>query len=133
MEDLTMNNSDKPVIQEVKKVTALDVIYKILPFASIILLIGLWIRVSTMHPELFPSPAVTYERFVTLLEYPIMRGELPGAHCLPCLQRVVMHLVFAWTIGIALACSLAGTGKDCLFRGHFFIHSPHTAYCVDTS
>ena len=97
MEDLTMNNSDKPVIQEVKKVTALDVIYKILPFASIILLIGLWIRVSTMHPELFPSPAVTYERFVTLLEYPIMRVSFP-AHIAASLQRVVIALVFAWTI-----------------------------------
>ena len=36
-----MNNNDKPVVQEVKKITALDVIYKILPFASILLLIGL--------------------------------------------------------------------------------------------
>ena len=119
MEDLTMNNNDKPVVQEVKKITALDVIYKILPFASILLLIGLWIRVSTLHPELFPSPAVTYERSVTLLEYPIMRVSFP-AHIAASLQRVVIALVFAWTIGIAFGVLIGWNRKMDAFFGAIF-------------
>ena len=68
-----MSKEEKMTVEEVKRITALDVVYRILPCLSILLLFGLWYGVSVMYPHLFPSPGIAWKRFMTLLEKPIMR------------------------------------------------------------
>lgn len=114
-----MENEAKTVVEEVKKTTMLDVIYKILPIVSIALLFGLWYWISFMHPELFPSPAVAWERFLMLLEKPIMRVSFPQ-HIGASLRRVVIALVFAWSIGISFGVLIGWNKKMDAFFGAIF-------------
>ena len=114
-----MSNEVKPTVEEVKKITALDVIYKILPFVSIALLFALWYWVSYRSPDLFPSPAAAWERFITLLEKPIMRVSFP-AHIGASLRRVLIALAFAWSIGISFGVLIGWNQKMDAFFGSIF-------------
>ena len=114
-----MSKEEKVTVEEVKKITALDVIYKILPCLSILLLFLLWYGVSVMYPHLFPSPAVAWERFLTLLEKPIMRVSFPR-HIGASLKRVVTALLFAWGIGISFGVMIGWNKKMDAFFGSIF-------------
>ena len=95
---------------EFKKTTPKDIVYFILPFVSIGLLLLLWYRVSSIT-SLFPGMVQTYERFLLLLEKPIMRVPFYG-HILASLKRVVIALLAAIVLGIAFG-TLIGWNKKC--------------------
>lgn len=95
---------------EFKKTTPKDIVYFILPFVSIGLLLLLWYRVSSIT-SLFPGMVQTYERFLLLLEKPIMRVPFYG-HILASLKRVVIALIAAIVLGIAFG-TLIGWNKKC--------------------
>lgn len=71
-----------------------------LPFLSIILLLIGWIYLASTMPDLFPSPAATWGRFVEMLQKPVARVPL-YLHILRSLRRVVIALLFACVLGVA--------------------------------
>lgn len=77
----------------------LKVLYKILPFVSIVLLILLWLIAAGSSGN-FPSPTDVWNRTVQLFEHPVKNRNLI-IHVLASLQRVGIALVFDWTFGIA--------------------------------
>lgn len=76
-----------------------DILYTILPALSIACLFCLWLWVSGSHPELMPTPAATWARFMETFEKPIMRLSFFG-HILASLRRVMTALLFSWSMGI---------------------------------
>jgi len=77
----------------------LQILYKILPVVSVLLLIGLWLLASGSGSG-FPSPAEVWERTVRLFTKPIKKLSLLG-HVLVSLRRIGLALLFDWTFGIA--------------------------------
>lgn len=71
-----------------------------LPLLSIILLLIGWIYLASTMPDLFPSPAATWGRFVEMLQKPVARVPL-YLHILRSLRRVVIALLFACVLGVA--------------------------------
>ncbi len=114
-----MRKEEKAAVEEVKKITALDAAYKILPCLSILLLFGLWYGVSALYPHLFPSPYIAWQRFLTLLEKPIMRVSFP-MHIAASLKRVVIALLFAWGLGISFGVMIGWNKKMDAFFGSIF-------------
>lgn len=108
-----------PITEEVKKTTVMDVVYFVLPILSICMLFALWVYVAKTHPNLFPGPVATWERFVKLLQKPIMRVSF-GGHILASLKRVVIALLFAWTIGISFGVLIGWNKKMDSFFGSIF-------------
>ena len=84
-------------IEEVKKVTAIDFVY--------------WILV--------PSPAAAWDRFILLLEKPIMRVSFFG-HIGASLLRVLAALLAAWTLGISFGVLIGWNRKMDAFFGSIF-------------
>lgn len=68
---------------------------------SIVILIVLWFIVSSSKPDFFPTPMATFERFVKLLEKPIMKISIWG-HIWASLRRVILSLLASIVIGISL-------------------------------
>lgn len=112
-----------PFTEEVKKTTVMDVVYFVLPILSICMLFALWVYVAKMHPSLFPGPVATWERFVKLLQKPIMRVSF-GGHILASLKRVVIALLFAWTIGISFGVLIGWNKKNGFFLRLYFLYNP---------
>lgn len=106
-------------IEEVSKVTVIDIVYWILPVISLGLLVLIWVNASAKHPNLFPSPAAAWDRFVLLLQKPIMRVSFFG-HIGASLLRVVIALLFAWTLGISFGVLIGWNRKMDAFFGSIF-------------
>lgn len=71
----------------------------ILKVLSVVCILAVWILVSAMSPDLFPSPVAAWERFLRLLETPIMKISVLG-HIGMSLFRVLTALFFATAGGI---------------------------------
>ena len=77
--------------------------------AGLLFLLLFWISLSGMRPDLFATPAATFDRFLRLLEKPISRISLAG-HIINSMKRVFIGLIFAWLLGIAFGI-LIGSSK----------------------
>lgn len=86
------------------------ILYRILPVASIILLIVLWIIASRGENSSFPSPKAVYDRFIKFMNKPIQKLSL-WAHIAASLKRVLIALVCAWVLGISLGVLLGWNRK----------------------
>lgn len=106
-------------IEEVSKTTFIDVVYWILPVVSLGLLVLAWVSASAAHPNLFPSPAAVFDRFILLLEKPIMRVSFFG-HIGASLLRVVIALLCAWLLGISFGVLIGWNRKMDAFFGSIF-------------
>lgn len=88
-----------------RKERTLGIIYKILPFVSVSMLIGLWIAVSRNYDmtvfanTAFPSPEAVWARTVRLFTNPVKKKNLI-VHSLISLRRIGLALLFDWTFGI---------------------------------
>lgn len=78
----------------------LNILYKILPVVSVLLLLGLWLLAASSGDGDFPSPAEVWDRTIRLFEKPIKGYTLVG-HVLISLRRIGLALLFDWTFGIA--------------------------------
>lgn len=96
----------------------LNILYKILPVISILLLIGLWLLASSAGTN-FPSPMDVWERTVRLFTNPVKKLTLVG-HLLVSLGRIGLALLFDWTFGIAFGILLGWSPKARSFFGPMF-------------
>lgn len=96
----------------------LNILYKILPVISILLLIALWLAASSSGAG-FPSPAEVWERTVRLFTNPVKKLSLIG-HVLVSLRRIGIALLFDWTFGIAFGILLGWSPKARAFLGPLF-------------
>ena len=99
--------------------SASDIIAAVLPVISVALLLILWFVVSRDHPLTFPTPMATWERFLLLLEKPIMRVSYPGPILLS-LRRVLIALLFRWVLGISFGVLIGWSQKMNAFFGSIF-------------
>lgn len=74
--------------------------YYLLPTLSLVLLIVGWMYMSSIKPELFPTPMETWARFIKMLDKPVARVPL-YLHVLRSLRRVLLALLFACITGVA--------------------------------
>lgn len=75
-------------------------IYTILPFLSVALIILAWTVFSTLaNNNLFPTIPQVWARLVKTFTTPIAKANLFG-HIWASLKRVIIALLFAWTLGI---------------------------------
>ncbi len=72
----------------------------LLSLLSIFCLIAIWIALSGSRPDFFPTPRMTWDRFVELVEYPISKISIPG-HIWASLKRVLTAFSAATVIGIS--------------------------------
>lgn len=107
------------VKKQTKKFTFIDIIYMILPLLSILLLVLSWELASKGTEESFPSIMSTWERFIKLLDKPIMRVSYWG-HILASLKRVCISLLFAWSVGITFGILIGWNKKMDSFFGTIF-------------
>lgn len=81
----------------------LEILYKILPVVSVLLLIGLWLLASRDFNAAvgsgFPTPAAVWSRTVRLFTRPVKKMNLI-MHALVSLRRIGIALAFDWTFGI---------------------------------
>lgn len=68
---------------------------------SVLAIVALWFIVSMRNPDSFPTPMATVERFIKLLEKPIMKISVAG-HIFASLRRVMLSLVASILIGVSL-------------------------------
>lgn len=94
-------------------------IYFVLPILSVSLLLLLWIYLSWAYPNLFPTPVKTWQRLVRLFERPISKLTLIG-HAWASLQRVLIALVAAWTLGTAFGILIGWNRKARALFGSVF-------------
>lgn len=102
-----------------KKTTPIDLVYRVLPLISLGLLVFLWFRVSADSPKSFPTPLATVERFLQLLEKPIMHVSYLG-HILISLQRILIALGASWVLGISFGLVIGWNKKLDAFFGSIF-------------
>ncbi len=76
-------------------------LYYALPILSLLLLAGGWLYISAAKPELFPSPAETWERLGKLIKRPLARVPL-YTHIFDSLKRVVIAVAAASIMGVLL-------------------------------
>lgn len=96
----------------------LQMLYKVLPVISILLLVGLWLLASSGDSG-FPSPMEVWERTVKLFEKPIKKLTLIG-HIGVSLRRIGLALLFDWTFGIAFGVLIGWCPKARAFFGPMF-------------
>lgn len=82
----------------------------LLTLSSVIFLIVAWVLISNSRPDFFPTPKMTYDRFLGLIEYPISKISIIG-HVLASLKRVLIAFVLAIFIGITLGISMGWNKK----------------------
>ena len=101
------------------KISKAEMVRKILPFLSLLLLIVLWFIVSGKNSRLFPTPKDTWDRFLLLLNKPVMRVSFWG-HIAISLRRIVIALVVSWIIGIGFGVLIGWNKKLNSFLGSIF-------------
>ncbi len=100
------------------------VVYAVLPFVSLALLLLGWLYLATYYPNLFPTPKATWERLLKLFQRPISKLDLFG-HVWASLQRVLIALFLAWTLGTAFGVMIGWNRKArALFGGVFEMLRP---------
>ncbi|SMP60837.1 taurine transport system permease protein/sulfonate transport system permease protein [Sphaerochaeta associata] len=81
----------------------LEILYKILPVISILLLAGLWLLASRDFNAAvgsgFPTPTAVWDRTIRLFTRPVKKMNLI-MHALVSLRRIGIALAFDWTFGI---------------------------------
>ena len=73
----------------------------VLSTISILTLIVIWFLVSNSKPDFFPTPVATIERFIKLINKPIMKISILG-HIWASLRRVLLALLAAILLGVSL-------------------------------
>lgn len=68
---------------------------------SILGLIVVWFLVSNSKPDFFPTPMATIERFIKLIEKPVMKISILG-HIFASLKRVMLALIAAIILGVGI-------------------------------
>ena len=96
----------------------LQMLYKILPIISVLLLIGLWLLASSGDSD-FPSPSQVWEGTMALFMKPIKKRTLIG-HVGVSLRRIGLALLFDWTAGIAFGVLLGWCPRARAFFGPLF-------------
>ncbi len=84
-------------------------LYYLLPILSLALVLLGWLYMAQAKPDIFPSPAATWARFLKLLRVPLARIPL-HMHILYSLRRVVIAVLCACVLGI-LAGLLIGRSR----------------------
>lgn len=75
------------------------ILYTIAPALSVVLLVLLWMQVSSGNSDLVPTPTMVWERFIKTFEKPI-NGQYIFGHIFASLKRVFIALIFSLGIGI---------------------------------
>ena len=98
------------------------VLYVILPILSVALIILAYALVQQKMPLLLPDAKGLWERFIRTFTHPIKDVNLIG-HIGASLRRVLIALLFAWTLGIGV---LIGWNRTCkaLFGSIFELFRP---------
>lgn len=81
-----------------------------LSVVSILCLISLWLVLSSSRPDFFPTPQMTWERFIELIEYPVSKVSILG-HIWASLRRVVIAFCYAVVLGISLGIAMGWNKK----------------------
>jgi len=101
----------------------LNLLYKILPILSVLLLIGLWLYASRgYNPKVgsgFPTPAAVWDRTVRLFTAPVKKRSLI-MHALVSLRRIGIALAFDWTFGIVFGIIIGWYAKPRAFFSPMF-------------
>lgn len=100
------------------------ILYAVLPVLSIALIILAYAFIQRKMPLLLPNAAELFDRFLKTFTKPIKDANLLG-HVWASLRRVMIALVFAWTLGISFGV-LIGWNKTCkaLFGSIFELFRP---------
>lgn len=117
-----MSAMNTPIDYEARKRRAESrrrILYAVLPYLSLLLLLGCWIYVSTFYPQLFPMPGKTYDRLIRMFQRPISKLTLFG-HIWASLARVLTALVLAWIIGISFGVLIGWNKKAKALLGSIF-------------
>lgn len=85
----------------VKKSIPKKIIYAVMPFLSILIIVGVWIVVSGSNSRVVASPVTVVSRIVELVTVPISGYTLLG-HVWASLLRVFEALFFAIIIGVPM-------------------------------
>ena len=96
----------------------LNLLYKILPIISILLLIALWLAASRGSAN-FPSPQDVLNRTIRLFTHPVKKKNLI-LHVLASLRRIGLALLFDWTFGIIFGIILGWFPKARAFFSPIF-------------
>jgi len=86
--------------KENKSIAIKKMVYSLLSVSSILLLILLWVYISAQRPDMFPTPAMCYERLIRLFTNPISNNNLFG-HILASLKRVLTALILSSILGVS--------------------------------
>lgn len=101
----------------------LEMLYKVLPIISVLLLIGLWLLASrNFNPKVgsgFPTPQAVWERTVKLFTRPVKKMNLI-MHAMVSLRRIGIALAFDWTFGIAFGIIIGWYAKPKAFFSPLF-------------
>ncbi len=114
---MTKNKNAMLSAAEIKE-KRLQIVYKILPVISMLLLIGLWL-VAAGSGSGFPSPVDVWEKTIQLFVKPVKKLSLIG-HVLVSLRRIGLALLFDWTFGIAFGVLIGWNQKAKAFFGPMF-------------
>lgn len=114
MKHMKTQNMSQAEIREYR----LNLVYKIIPVISVLLLIGLWLLASAGNSG-FPSPAEVWQRTVLLFTKPIKKLNLIS-HVLVSLRRIGLALAFNWTFGIAFGVLIGWNSRARAFFGPLF-------------
>lgn len=82
----------------------------ILSIASILCLILGWVAISSSRPDFFPTPQMTWARFMELVEYPISGTSILG-HIWASMRRVLIAFACSTVIGITLGIAMGWNKK----------------------
>ncbi len=96
-----------------------NVLYWGLPVAAVALIAVGWIAFSSAHPELMPSPATVWSRFIKTFTKPIAKTTLLG-HAWASLKRVLLALLVAWAFGISFGILIGWNKNARAFFGSIF-------------
>ena len=96
----------------------LQILYRVLPAVSVILLIGLWLLASSGGSG-FPSPSDVWDKTIQLFVKPVKKLSLIG-HVGVSLRRIGLALLFDWTVGIAFGVLIGWYPKAKALLGPMF-------------
>lgn len=99
--------------------TIRKVLYWGLPILAIVTIAVGWVAFSGTHPDLMPSPAAVWSRFIKTFTKPIAKTTLLG-HAWASLRRVLLALLVAWAFGISFGILIGWNKKARAFFGSIF-------------
>ena len=96
-----------------------NLLYWGLPILAIAMIAVGWIVFSGSNPDLMPSPATVWSRFIKTFTKPIAKTTLIG-HAWASLKRVLLALMVAWAFGISFGILIGWNKKARAFFGSIF-------------